>query len=86
MSGVDEKLDKILEDLSEIKVVTAVNTAHLEEHIRRTDLLETRVEQVATSIQPLKSHVDMVKGAVKLITICGIIASILGVLLKFLHH
>ena len=79
--GINDKLDKIIDDIGEIKVTHAKNTAHLEEHMRRTDLLETRVEQVAGSIQPIQTHVDMIKGAMKLVTIVAAIASvILGIL------
>ena len=41
---LDEKIDKIVDDIGEIKVTMAVNTESLKEHIRRTNLLEKRVE------------------------------------------
>lgn len=43
-SRVEEKIDQIQRDVSEIKVTLAVNTASLQTHIKRTDLLETKVE------------------------------------------
>lgn len=62
----NEKLDKIGADIGEIKVSVAVQAAQLKEHMRRTDLLETRVEQVAASVSPIQTSMAMVQGAVKL--------------------
>jgi hypothetical protein len=45
-SRIDTKLDKIQEDIGEIKVTLGKNTASLEEHMRRTEALEKRVESL----------------------------------------
>ena len=45
----EEKIDKIAEDIGEIKITMAVNTESLKEHIKRTNLLEKRVEPMWTS-------------------------------------
>lgn len=64
---VHEKLDKIQSDISEIKVTLAVNTEQLKEHMRRSDLLEARVEQVNDELKPVQEHVAMLKGMAKLL-------------------
>jgi archaellum component FlaC len=66
---VDQKLDKILNDVGEIKVVQAAQHVTLQEHIRRTELLEE-------DIKPIKKHVNMVEGALKFIGLMGILAGI----------
>ena len=43
-SHLIEVLEAIREDLSEMKSVLAVNTKELEIHIKRTGMLETRLE------------------------------------------
>lgn len=43
-SRIDAKLDKIQEEIAAINTTLAVNTAHLGEHMRRTDALERRVD------------------------------------------
>ena len=40
----EDKIDKIADDIGEIKVTLAVNTESLKEHIKRTNLLEKKVE------------------------------------------
>ena len=59
MSDV-EKLDEIVKSIHNIDKTLAVNTAQLTEHIKRTNLLEARMEKVDT-------HVNMVNGIVKFI-------------------
>jgi hypothetical protein len=43
-SRMEGKIDAIKQDVHEIKVILAVNTASLETHIKRTALLEQKVE------------------------------------------
>jgi hypothetical protein len=74
-----QKLDKVIEKLQDIDRTLIRNTISLEEHMRRTILLEQAIE-------PLKAHVLMVNGAMKvmavLLTIAGVVASVLKIVLK----
>lgn len=54
-----EHFDKIHETLGEIKVTLAVNTASLQEHIKRTNILEDE-------IKPIKAHVAVVSPLLKI--------------------
>lgn len=56
----DQKLDKIVEDIGEIKVTLGKQQVSLDEHIRRTNLIEE-------DLKPVKKHVWMVNGALKLV-------------------
>ena len=78
------KVDKISDDVAEIAKQDAVQNQQLAEHMRRSDLLEQRVEQVSLELSPIKSHVDMVKGALKLLAGVGAFISALGVIWKLL--
>lgn len=63
MSEIDKiqnKIEIISQSLQNIDKTLAVNTALLDEHIKRTELLETRMQKVDT-------HVNMVNGIVKFI-------------------
>jgi len=71
---IDQKLDKILNDVGEIKVVQAAQHVTLQEHIRRTELLEE-------DIKPIKRHVWMTEGIVKFIGLMGVFAGIVEVIL-----
>jgi hypothetical protein len=58
MDRYEEKLDKITEQISEINITLARNTVSLEEHIKRTNILENKLE-------PVEKHVVMVNGVIK---------------------
>lgn len=65
---VEEKLDQVITRISSIDVTLAKQHVSLEEHIRRTALLEKQME-------PVQRHVNMVSGAFKLV---GFISIIVG--------
>lgn len=65
---IENKIDKVVEHLGSIDSTLAAQHESLKIHIKRSDLLEAQVE-------PLKTHVAMVSGALKLI---GILAMICG--------
>ncbi len=63
------KLDKVYDKLSSIDATLAAQHVTLEEHVRRTNLLESKVE-------PIEKHVTMVNGAIKFIMLVGVIIGI----------
>lgn len=65
------KLDKIAEDVAEIKTDIALIKKDLAYHIKRTDLLEEIVRFV-------RDHVTRVDGALKLLGLLALIVSIVG--------
>lgn len=74
-----EILDKISEDISELKVTSAKQEENIKEHIRRTELAETNLEMLRQEIQPLKDHVVAINGVLKIIgTISVVIGSAAG--------
>ena len=64
---MESKLDKISENINEIKITLAEQHVTLKEHVRRTEILEAE-------IKPLKAHVQGVHLVLKLIGV----ASMLG--------
>ncbi len=72
---IDVKLDKLDSRLGSIDVTLAKQHVSLEDHIRRTDLLEQQIE-------PIKAHVAMVSGALKFIGILAMIAALVESLFK----
>jgi len=78
---VDKKLDEIKKDISLIKSsivkidkTLAINTKSLEEHMRRTELLEKE-------LKPVTRHVLYMQGAGKLIFMLSLLASIVAAFL-----
>lgn len=57
---LESKLDSIVDKIGDIDVTLVKQSVILEEHIRRTELLEAKVE-------PIEKHSHMISGAIKLI-------------------
>ncbi len=60
LDKIEEKVDKILDQQSTMNATLVSQHVSISEHIRRTNLLEAEVK-------PIKRHVDMVNGALKLL-------------------
>lgn len=72
-----EKLDKIDERVDRIDVTMAKQEVVLEEHVRRTNILQDRVEKheakIEEDLKPIKKHVVMVNAIVKiLVAVAGL--------------
>jgi iron uptake system EfeUOB component EfeO/EfeM len=71
-----EKLDKIVDDITEIKVTLAKQAEQLEHHIYRTDLAEDHIKALEDKISPIEKHVSQVSGILKFFGFVGILAGI----------
>lgn len=69
MTRIEDKLEKIEGHIGTQAVTLERLTVSVEEHVRRTNLLESKVE-------PLEKHVSMMNGALRLISILGVVAAI----------
>ena len=76
MTEIHDKLDRMIETLSEIKVTQATQAVDLAHHIKRTDLLEERVEQVRAEIKPVVDHVTGLRFMVRLLGIAATVVAI----------
>jgi hypothetical protein len=76
MEKLHGKLDNVQETQGEIRTTQAEQAKDIQHHIRRTDALERRVEQVAEEIKPVEDHVAMVRGVGKFL---GIVATVVGI-------
>jgi hypothetical protein len=68
-----EKLDGRLDN---VDITLARLTVSVEEHIRRTNILESRIDATNNEIKPIMSHVAFMNAAAKVGSILG--ALILG--------
>lgn len=69
----ETKLDTIQSKIASIDVTLATQSVVLEEHVRRTNALERKIE-------PVENHVRLMKSLAKIIVFMG-----LGVVLKIIH-
>lgn len=67
---------KVLERLNGIETKQAEMNVSLDEHMRRTELLESSIETVKTDLKPVQKHVSMLEGSAKLLGFVGIVSSI----------
>lgn len=67
---VEDKLDKVADDISQINATLVGQAADIKYHIKRTDMLEAK-------IQPIEKHMIMINGALKF---AGGIALFIGVI------
>lgn len=74
----DEKLDRIDGNIEQIKITLAKQHEQLSSHIRRTELLEARME-------PVEKHVWLVAGALKLVSVLALVATAVEVVVQWLH-
>ena len=85
MRSIDEKLDSIAADVSDIRTTQAVQTEQLKEHMRRTELAEESIVLVRAEMKPLTRAHAMWSGVGKALAILGTLIAILGGLLKALR-
>lgn len=65
--NTDQKLDNLAADIGEIKQSQLAMQKDIAHHIYRTDLAEQNITLLRGEVEPIKRHVDMVSGALKLI-------------------
>lgn len=85
LDRIEHKVDEGRAHLSQVDVTLAKQAADVEHHIRRTDLLETRVEQIATDVRPIREHVLYLRGIgwflVALAGVASAVATLKGLIL-----
>lgn len=85
-----ELLDKIGEDISELKITAAKQEENIKEHIRRTELAEENLTLLRQEIEPLKQHVIVINGILRVIGVVSVIigsaAGIFEIISKIINH
>lgn len=86
-----DKIDRIHDKLADIAVTQARHNVLLDEHIRRTNLLEERLgrelelnekrweslsSEVEYKLEPLRTHLNFLQGGAKTLTIIAVISGI----------
>lgn len=79
LNRIEDKIDTIVAHTASIDVTLAKQHEQLAYHIKRTNLIEEQLE-------PIKKHVNMVHGALKLIGVLSVLASIAEVVFKLLGN
>lgn len=75
MKTLDEKVEHIIEVIHNIDKTLDRNTASLELHMKRTDLLEKKLE-------PVEKHVAAMNGAFKLLGVLSLLVGMFATIYK----
>lgn len=71
LDRIEAKMDKMQDNMGEMKEILARNTSDIEHHIKRTDLAEQNLELLREDLKPIKNHVSFVKGVMWALGIVG---------------
>jgi hypothetical protein len=66
-SRMEVKIDEIQRDIADIKVTLAVNTVSLQDHMKRTELLETKIENTWSKALTIVSLIAGLTAVAKLL-------------------
>lgn len=86
LHAILEKLDRLSDDISDIKVVQGRQEENLGEHMRRTELAEENLELLRGEIKPIKSYVEHANGVFKFFGGLAILATLISGILKIVQH
>ena len=75
LNRIENKIDTLHDKVSSIDKTLAEQHISLKEHIKRTNLLEEEV-------RPIKKHVTMLQGAIKLVSLSAGIIAIVKIIME----
>lgn len=78
LDKIEAKVDNIVESIGTINTTLSAQHVSLQEHMRRTTLIENQ-------LMPIKTQSDMMKGAIKLLVLIGVIVAIVEGIHRISH-
>lgn len=82
---IESKLDKVIDTQTEHGITLVRNTVSLEEHIKRTDILEQQHKQLRKEVEPLKKAHHMWAGVGKAMTVLAALLGLVATVIKLLR-
>lgn len=84
--NLNNRLDEVQSVLADIRVDLARNTRSLEEHMRRTEALESAVDVIRAEARPVQTHVAVVGALGKVLAAGGTVVAIVEGVLQLTGH
>lgn len=81
---IEAKLDKVIEAQAEQGLTLVRNTVSLEEHVKRTNLLEKEHHALRKEMEPLKKAHHMWAGAGKFLSVLAVVLALVAAVRKLL--
>lgn len=76
LERIMDKIDSIDSSLGEMSITLAKQEVSLAEHIKRSNLLEERVEMLREEMKPVEKHVMYMHGALKALGVLSILVGL----------
>jgi hypothetical protein len=70
---IDTKIDEIKEKLNDHEVILIKQQANIEEHIRRTDVAEERLENFEKEVKPILEGISGLKTVAKIVSFVSVL-------------
>jgi predicted nucleic acid-binding Zn-ribbon protein len=71
---IDTKIDEIKEKLNDHEVILAKQEANIQEHMRRTEISEEKLEKFEKDVKPILEGVSIFKTFAKIVSVVSAIA------------
>lgn len=86
-SKIEAKLDRIVDDVGELKINQAVMQEDVKHHVKRSDMLEELyISMKEKDVEPLQKDMNQIHGVVKFLGLLGILSTIILAVLKIVGH
>lgn len=86
LDKMDDKIDKIEDNLHNVDKTLVKQEANLQEHMRRTDLLEASQNDLRDVVKPLTKIYTVGWGIGKIIISLGVAIAVIEGIIKLLNH
>ena len=71
LERIEDKIDKVVEHISSIDITLAKQSVVLDEHIRRTNILEKKIEPIEEHVSSMRTALKTAKFFLKLLAVLG---------------
>ena len=81
----ESKLDHVVNEITDIKIIITKQEENIRHHIYRTDLAEKSIEALRDDLKPVETHVKNVEGALKLLGALSVVVTICAGVVKVIE-
>jgi tetrahydromethanopterin S-methyltransferase subunit G len=85
LDRIEQKLDKISDEITAIKVTLHGQHVSIQEHIRRTEIAEANLEALREQLDPIEKHVLYVNGFLKGLGVVSIVLGLTALVLELME-
>lgn len=80
---LEQKLDKVVEDISKINITLVAQHHSLKDHMRRSEANEKAIEIIKEELIPVQKHVNGLNYILKAVGVVTVILGMVTAIIKF---